>query len=433
MALAFLTVFVTLAVAITTTTQLHLQSSRNLLLMAKAERAAESGLAFYAHHLSSSTIADASSGQAVLSSLASVLGGRLNGTTSLGGQSVAYDGNTVTIPAISLEPESSFTASIAVSEGTQVRLTVVGTATPAGGLGSAITRSVSIEAGLVSGGLFGSGMYAKGPISIGNNFDYVGASNDAEASVACAVENGVAISIGSGYIAGDVTHEASAAVAIGATVNGQVQTGDVPEPPEIDGSIYEPFATNIVDASTDTSSGTFTNIRIKAGTNPEFGNGVTILGVMYIEAPNVVYFKNNVDLTAVVVSEDPGPGASPSTHNVYFKNNLTAKGLDELPDTPEFSELRQMGGAAFLLPGFKLEFKNNFSSIGGTMAADQIVTKNNLAGTIYGSIIALGDAGLTFKNNAELTIDRSRFPNGVPGMTGGPPRLGILSSTYSEN
>jgi len=429
MALAFLAVLITLAVALTVSTDLQLQAGRNMDLVTKAQLAAESGIAYYAYVLPTSPIADASSPQAVLDSLATALSERLNGSASLGGQPVAYDGTAIVVPAMAFDDESSFTARVVASASSGVRLTVVGRAAPAGG-DARITRSISADAELQAGSAFGHGMYAKGPIVIGDNFNYLGANNDAEASVSSALESAIAIQVGSGYIAGDVTHKPGAAVAIGATVGGQTRTADVPPPPEIDGSVFEPFATNIVDA--DTSGGTFTNIRIKAGTNPEFGD-VTIQGVLYIEAPNVVYFKNNVNLIGVVVSEDPGPGASPATHYVYFKNNMSAQGVEALPDTPEFGALRQMVGSAFLLPGFTLEFKNNFSSISGTIAADQIITKNNLDATVYGSVIALGGGGLSFKNNASLTVDRSRYTGAAAGMTSGPPRLVILSSSYQED
>jgi hypothetical protein len=135
----------------------------------------------------------------------------------------------------------------------------------------------------------------------------------------------------------------------------------------------------------------------------------------------------------VIVSEDPGPGAAPADHAIYFKNNLTVRGLDELPDTPEFAALRELAGSAFLLPGFALEFKNNFTSIAGTIAAERIVAKNNLCGTVYGSIIVLGDGGLTFKNNSTITIDRSRYPHLSTGVTGVPKRLAVLPSSYTEN
>ena len=128
----------------------------------------------------------------------------------------------------------------------------------------------------------------------------------------------------------------------------------------------------------------FRNIRIKAGTNPVFGD-VRIEGVMYVEAPNYVQFGNNVKVVGVIVTENPGEGASLDTHKIEFVNGLTLFGVDCLPDDPEFSVLRHMTGAAILAQGFALEFKNNFTSVGGVIAAR---TSRGHEGGQLGTIVA---------------------------------------------
>jgi len=433
LALLLLCILTTLGVAFAASTNLSLQKSENLRLAGEARLAAESGLEYYAYLLSSTAISDTSTDQAILDSLATELADQLNGSANLQGQSVEYDGSSIVIPAIGFDGGKSFRAEITVAGEKLLQLNVVGQVAASGAAGGALERSISIEVEPAPSGALGYGIFAKGPIVVGQNFNFVGASDPAEASMSSAAEE-VAITVGSGHIDGDVVlGDPDATVSIGATVGGQIYRAELPDP-QIDGSVFEPFATNIVDAGTDTSSGTFTNIRVKAGTNPVFGNHVTILGVMYIEAPNYVYFTNNVTIIGVLVSEDPGPGASPSEHYIYFKNNLSVLGLDQLPDLPEFATLREMVGSAFLLPGFTLEFKNNFTSVSGTIAAERIIVKNNLDGTVYGSIIALGDGGLTLKNNANITIDRSRYPDLAPGIIpGGPQYLALRPSSYTEN
>ena len=431
-AMWFMCILATLGVTLAGATQMNLRMSQNFKLAGEARLAAESGVAYHAYLLGSAVISDSSTGQAILDSLAATLSGRLDGSANLQGQSIAYDGSTIVIPAINLDGGKSFTAEIAIAEDEVLELTVVGRVPAAGAPNGAIERRISIEAECDPSGGFGYGMYSKGPIVIGQHLDYTGANNPDEASISCAA-TGVAITVTSGYIEGDVTYDEDASVSIGATVGGEISPGEIPPAPEIDGSVFEPFATNIVDSGTATSSGTFTNIRVKAGTNPVFGNHVTIRGVMYIEAPNNVQFVNNTTVIGVIVSEDPGPGASPSDHYVYFKNNLSVQGLEELPDIPEFAALREMGGSAFLLPGFTLEFKNNFSTVSGTIVAQRMILKNNLEATVYGSIIVLGSEGLTFKNNSAITIDRLKYPGQVPGVVGGPQRLVLRASTYTEH
>jgi Tfp pilus assembly protein PilX len=432
--LLFLCVITSLGVALAASTNLNLQKAKNWRLVMEAQLAAESGLAYHTHLLKSTQIADSSTGQAVLDSLATDLADQLDGSALLQGQSVGYDGSTIAIPAIALEDGKSFSAEVTLVTGKVLRLRVVAEVPASTVPDATIRRAVSIEVEPAPD-TFGYGMFAKGPIVIGSGFNFVGANDPAEASMASAA-GGVAITVADGHIDGNVvTYRPDATVAIGATVGGQIICGaDSPDDPQIDGSIFEPFATNTVDAGTDTSSGTFTNIRVEAGADSVFGNGVNIRGVMYIEAPNKISFVNNANITGVIVSEDPGPGAEPSEHYLYFKNNLTVHGLDELPDTPEFATLRGMAGSAFLLPGFTLEFKNNFSSVSGVIAAREIIAKNNLDGIVYGSIIALGDVGVTFKNNAMVTIDRARYPSLAPGIVlVGPKRLAVRPSSYTEH
>lgn len=431
-ALGVLVLLASLALYLSLTGVTGLYQNRNHRSIVDAELAAQSGLSYLALVLRTAEIDDWSSNQAILDSLAAKLDGLLSGSGTLGGYAVGYDGSTITVPTIVLEDGRSFTAQFTSLDGNLVLLNVVGQSLGPGPVGGSVERSIAIELELTPEIAFEYGMFAKGPIVIGDFLNYRGAKDPCEAS-AFSAAGGLAISVLGGHIDGDViTSEPDATVFMGGTVGGAIRQANRAPQPKVYPGIFEPFATNIVDASTDTSSGTFTNIRIKAGTDPTFGD-VSIRGVMYVEAPNKVTFTSNVDIIGVVVSEDPGPGASPLDHSIYFKNNLSVGGLDELPNTPEFATLRTMAGSAFLLPGFTLEFKNNFTTVGGTIAAEQIITKNNLVGTVYGSIIALGDGGLELKNNSTLTIDRSKYPNLATGLSPGLPRpLTPRPSTYAE-
>ena len=427
-------VLLSLAIALAHTADMGMQQSRNNRLVSDARMTAESGLAFYGRLLQSSDVSGSLTGQAILDSLATTLGEQLDGSANFGGESLQYDGSTIVMPPVSFLDRRSFTARITVARANTLRLSVAGETFARAAAGGPVRRSVSIEFAPEFGVAFGYGVYAKGPISVGTNADFTGADDPSEASI-CSAAKDLAISVASGHISGDVvTCDPEATVDIGATVGGDIYTIDTPPEPEIDGSVFEPFATNVVDAGTDTSSGTFTNIRVRAGTNPVFGNGVTIQGVMYVEAPNVVQFTGGVDITGVIVSEDPGEAAPAAENHISFKNNLTLYGVDDLPDVPEFAELREMGGSAFLLPGFTLEFKNNFTAISGTIAAEGILIKNNLDGTVYGSVLVLGDDGLSLKNNSTITINRSKYPGGAPGMgQPGPQKLALRPSTYTED
>ncbi len=435
-ALLMLFIFVTLSLSIASMTDLELQKANNIKLILDAQLTTESGLEYATHLLKSLEFTGGASISAVLDSLAAALSDELDGQALLQGELVAYDGNTIYIPPISLGEGKSFRAELVAANTTELQLRVFGqSSTPDG----TVERTASLNAELgASGSVDEYGIYSKGSITIEHGFELWGANFPEEGSI-MSTASVMAIEIDSGYIDGDVaTSDPNASVDIdGVTVNGQILSQVDVVAPVIDVSVFESYANNIVDGNTNTSSGTFTNVRILAGTNPSFGS-VTIKGVMYIEAPNTVAFTNNVDITGVIVSEDHG-GAADGNHYVYFNNNLSVNGMEELPDTTDgnFDQLRTMAGSAFILPGFTLEFKNNFTSVSGHIAADQIIAKNNLVGTIYGSFIVLGDGGLTLKNNGNLTIDNSKYGGGttagvIPGGTA-LKKLSFVPDTYTED
>jgi len=438
LALLLICIFSSLAVAFISTTDLALFKGRNATLALDARLAAESGMNYLMYQMTSETLPAGSAGQTMLDNLAASLADRLDGTANLSGETVTYDGTTISVPQIALDGQCSFTAQITLLDD-DLRLSVTGRSpTSAQSPEHTLARQIAMDLGPDSDSANPTqyGIFSKGPVDIDMNLSLVGANDPEEGSIYSAAE-GDAIDIDSGYVDGDVcTLHEDAVIDCGATVNGDIETG-VPEVPipTLDGSVFEPFATNIVDASTVVNKGgTFENIRILAGTNPSFDKAVTIRGVMYVEAPNYVYFKNNVDFTGVIVTEDPGEGADPATHKIEFKNNLTLNGIEDLPDSSEFEDLKQHEGTAILAPGFALEFKNNFSSVSGTIAADSITLKNNLNGTVYGSIIIVGDGGVDFKNNSNLTIDQSKYNRATPGVisASGPVTLVVHPSSYTE-
>ncbi|HOF17846.1 MAG TPA: hypothetical protein PK082_02970, partial [Phycisphaerae bacterium] len=201
--------------------------------------------------------------------------------------------------------------------------------------------------------------------------------------------------------------------------------------PEVDPSVFAPFATCLVDSGTSTSGNkTFNNIRIKAGTNPTFSGNIQLNGVIFIETPNRVHFSGNVTLKGVIVTEDAGDDVY-DTNTIKFTGNMTARGVEELPDTPEFHDLRQMPGSFLLAPGFGVEFTGNFGTVGGTMAADSYKFTGNAGGIVKGSVICYSDSDFKLTGNSSLTIDRSGNPETPPGFSL-PPTFTMTVSTYQE-
>ncbi len=186
--------------------------------------------------------------------------------------------------------------------------------------------------------------------------------------------------------------------------------------PEIDPTVFEPFATNLVDSSTNTNGNrTFENIRIAAGTNPTFSGNTTIRGVVFIEAPNEVRFTGNLDFTGVIVTEDAGEDAY-DDNTIRFTGNMTSAGVEDLPDTPQFADLREMPGSMLLAPGFGVHFTGNFGTVNGALAADQFMMTGNSGGIVRGPIICYSDSDFTLTGNAHFSIDRSHYESEPPGF-----------------
>jgi hypothetical protein len=278
----------------------------------------------------------------------------------------------------------------------------------------------------------GYGVWSKGPITMGNNIDFDGLYFALDGSMYSA-SGGIAVTTGSGHISGDISvSDPHATVALGrTTIDGEVfYDAPVIAEPVVDRAPYLALPTTPLGAQ---RTGTLTNKRIPANTNPTFSENVTIQGVLYIDAPNVVTFANSVNLTGVIVAADPPAGSADAANWISFKNNTNMRGVEELPNTSEFAAVRKLVGTSVLAPGFTLEFKNNLEAAAGVIAVKKLEAKNNLISTLYGSILIYGTGGLTFKNNSDITVDHSRYPTPAGFAGGGSAALTPLSATYAEN
>ena len=426
-----LVVLSALALALTSTTNLGVLKAGNWRADLDARLAAESGMTFMTRQVSGVPLPSWAPGDQLLGVLATELQELLEGTPNLQGGSITYDGSAIVVPAIALDGGRSFTARIELASGNVLRLSITGSA-PAGSQAASpeVARTVSMEFQPETPSAFSYGVFSKGPLRIGQNLRFEGINSNSEASMYSAAA-GTAVVIESGQVDGDIcTMRPDAVIDVGANVMGEIRRG-VPPVTVVrpTGAAFKSFATTPFNPA----ANTFNNVVIEAGTNPTFNNNVTIRGVMYIKSPNIVTFRNNANLTGVIVTDDAGPNADPTLNRIYFKNNLTVHGPEELPDTPQFSGLRTMVGTAIMAPGFNLEFKNNFTSVSGSIVAESFTLKNNLDAVVYGSIIVLGDDGLQFEQNSTLRIDRSKYHGEPPGsVPSGPTLLVPMPDSYCE-
>ncbi|MDY7010552.1 MAG: hypothetical protein SVV80_07340 [Planctomycetota bacterium] len=312
-----------------------------------------------------------------------------------------------------------------------------------------VYRTVSMDFNLVSGGsgVFDYALASKGGIKMVGRSAILGANSPSEANVLSAATTGnkTFTLTGNACIEGDVYSPNAAA---SAQLSGNISIGGEPrsseaildhihigiedqEFPEIDPRVFEPFATTVVNAGTPTSSGTFTNIRIAAGANPTFSGDVTIYGVVFVEQPNKVKFTGTTTITGVIVTQDAGDNTY-NTNTIKFAGQTTAQGVEQLPDKPQYTALKELGGSFLPGPGFGVEFAGGFHVISGTMAADDFKFTGDAGGTVHGSVICYGSAELNLSGNSTLTYDRSGSPETPSGFVI-PLVLAAVSSTYMEH
>lgn len=427
MALLVILLCATLAVTWVNSSTLNLAQADSFRKIGGAQLAAESGLQFMTYQLQHMNVTAGSSGQALLDNLAAALGARLNGTATLGGGNIAYNGAAITTPAISFgDDERTFTATLSLADNDKIALRITGLCGP-------VRRALGMDFAAISGDspVFDFGIASRSPVELTGNASVKGKNSVLEARILSATNETEAFDLtGNITLQGDIyttnpgaTVSMSGNVSIGGVSSNSPAIFDhihcgmgVGEFPEVDPTVFEPFATNIVDSSTSTSGNkTFTNIRIKAGTNKTFSGNITLKGVIFIEKPNKVTFSGNTTFQGVIVTQDAGDNVY-TDNTVKFTGNVAVTGVETLPDTAEFHTLRTMPGAFILAPGFGLSFTGNFGTVSGCMAADSFTFTGNAGGTIRGGIINYSDSRFKLAGNSSVIIDRDGTPNTPPGF-----------------
>ena len=326
----------------------------------------------------------------------------------------------VYIPPVTLDSANgkSFQAWISEIDDDTLQLHITGTCGP-------FTRTIRVayDYGQRAHTVFDFGVATKGPLALSGNIELDGVNVSIESSVYIESENSVlALSIiGNSQIAGDV--KIANPIASVDLQGGQAgiggETGDdaienhvefgvtQSEFPEPDPSYFEPFVINIVDSNTDTSSDiVLENVRILADTNPIFSGHATLKGVVFIETPNVVIFTGSADVIGIIVGN--GDVADDSgTNLIEFRGDVSSLSVSELPDEPQFADLRDETGTFAMAPGFHLSFGGSFDTINGAIAGNGIEFFGNAGGIIQGSIINYADEEMTLSGNSDLFFNRS--------------------------
>ena len=437
------TLLAAMAVALVTTSSTSVRQAGNLVAVQQAQLQAEGGMSYMIHMLCNTSIPAKATGQDVLDAAAGAVASTLNGAGALNGVRVDYRGGQITVPPVCPGPAGrSFSAVLSLDANSDLRMLVTGTC-------GSVSRKVGVRFALVPGGsgLFDYGIASKGKISMSGNARVRGANDASEANVLTATysdNEAIALS-GNCRLDGDISianPDGYASLAGNISVGGEnlwtgkiddhVHVGIGPvEFPEVDPTVFEPFATNIVASNTSTGGNkTFENIRIFANTNKTFSGNIDLNGVVYVEQPNRVLFSGNVTITGVIVTEDAGDDAY-DTNTIKFTGNTTVKPVTDLPNDTRFSQLRQMPGAFLLAPGFGAEFAGNFGTVSGCMAADRFKFTGNAGGTVKGGVINYGDTEFKLTGNSNVTVDRSDSPEEPPGFSI-PGKLLVRPDSYFE-
>ena len=445
LALMLLVVMAILGVSFAAYTNTNLLRSANQTNIHHSLLQAESGIDFLAYEFRNIRLPAGLTGQDMFNALGTVLATRLNGSGNLRGGNIVATPSSIAIPHIVTDEHGhGFRAVITPIPGSDRTVHVWVT-----GDHGTVCRAVGMDFELSTrrSSIFDYGIASKSAVQLTGNASVRGANNAAEANILSGTySTSEAFNItGNCNIQGDIyaaNPDAHATLTGNVTIGGKglndpaindhIHIGEGgTDFPEVAPTVFEPFATNIVDASTPTSGNkTFTNIRIKANANPTFSGNITINGVVFVEQPNKVQFSGNLNFTGLLVTQDAGDNAY-TTNTVKFTGNTTSRGVESLPDTPEFHDLRQMPGSFILAPGFGVSFTGNFGTVNGCMAADAFSFTGNAGGVVKGPIINYSDSTFSLTGNSQVVIDRLNSPSEPPGFSSRG-SLRADSSTYVE-
>lgn len=442
LSLLFLTLFLSMGFALMNETTLSLRKAENLRSVQDSRMAAESGLVFMLRHLKEVRLPGDTTEATLIPTLQTVLAQRLNGTGNLDGAAVQNTGAAVFVPQIEVDGGGTFRSWVSSLGGDRCRLMVEGSAH---GVSRCLTMDLilSRDTSLV----FTYGLASRGQIQIAGGTTIVGVNKPSEANIFSATtSSGTAVLIdgNSAVISGDIFLTGGAdSVSIGSPSIGGTSDPDAiwdhihcdmppPDFPVVNTAPLAALATGqVVDPSTNTAASgqVYNNIRIAAGTNPNFASNVVLNGVVYIESPNVVTFDGHATVNAIIVTEDKDDPLEDC--RIRFAGTVEPNGVEALPDTPEFAAVKQHTGTYIVAPGFRVVFEGNFATINGSIAADQIAFAGTSEGIIKGTIVGLADVPMTLEGNVSVSVDRSNIDDDPAGFLK-PFGMHVIPDTYLE-
>ena len=424
-ALIFLVLFASMAVAIAASSGINLTIARNRVATHQAAALAETGLLLLQQNLGGMTVPATPDAEDLHEAIASHLVTAWDASSMLNTADIWSDAEGVHFPMLSVVRDDGRSGTIeltfAADGGVLSQPTISVEST--GRFGNAV-RTVRYQM-TTQGGNYTLGAYgiaSRSRIRMTGNARIQGANEDSEGSILSATYSQTrAVKLtGNARASGDVA-VCNPSGQIKKTGNAKIGGDKIigasqPTWPEVDPSVFEPYVESTLSGST-SGNKTFTNIRIPAGTNPTFSGNIKLYGVVYIEAPNNVRFTGNTKVTGVIVAEKPEV-ESLSANQVRFTGNMSTAGVESLPSDSRFDGLRDLTGSFLLADGYAASFTGNFNTVNGCMVASKFKLTGNAGGTIRGGIINMSDSDFRMTGNARLTIDKESAYGQPAGLKG---------------
>jgi hypothetical protein len=410
----FILVFSALAVAMVTISDTNAQIASNQHKSDFARASAESGLEVQRFWLTPVMMPSSTPPSSYLSTIITYVQNDL-ADNSISNITLNSDGSISVVPLDTFTGQS-FSGQLSIDPNNLHFLKVYST----GGNGEILkTIKIGFNIKPYEHPIFNYGLATKGPLTYSGNPTMVAANEAWEADLYIeSSESLTAMTVGGNCnLAGEIEiGNAAASADFGGDVliagdHGQpaidnhvhigVEPVDFPAP---DTDMFRPYATgNVINASTDLS--TYTNIlvncSIAAGTNPSFPKSVTVKGILFIEAPNIVTFERNMALEGIIVAD--GNLADPGTNRIDFLGNFAS---GPYPSGSEFDAIRDKVGSSIVAPGFAASFQGNFSTLEGVVAISGVSFTGNVNAQIKGTIINYSDDPMFIGGNAYMSFDR---------------------------
>jgi len=420
LSLVFIVVFSAMAIAMASMSGNNVQLAENQRKLDNSRGSAESGLEVLRYWVSKVEMSGTTAPGLRFQQLATALQNELS-EASVTNIAPVCDGNAITISNVTLQSSSnqSFTAVFTKISDDNVRLEVTG-------YYDSISRTIRTNYifGTRANNVFDYGVASKGPLSLSGNIELDGVNINVESNAYIESENALlALSIvGNSQIAGHVKivnplayvylqgGQAGIGGATGAeaTQPPYTQIGAGPtEFPEMNPDQFYSYATNVLSPTANLSAdATYENLLIPASRNPNFTGHVTLRGVIYVEAPNVVTFSGGVNMTGIIVTNGIDTDDS-GTNQIVFTGNVMSYPISQLPQEPQFEGLREQTGTFMMTPGFSARFGGAFDTLSGVIAANGVEFHGNAGGNINGSIINYANSTMTLSGNSDLRFNRS--------------------------